>query len=61
MKDRAPEVEEAERLRLIRSKAKRAVRMELRDYDWMNLDAKTAWKILAMLPQNKNTPETRSS
>ena len=53
MKDRA-HIEEADRLRLIQKKAQRAVRMELKDYDWMSLDSKTAWKIMAMLPKNED-------
>jgi hypothetical protein len=58
MKDRA-NTEDPERLRLVRDKALRAVRMELKHYDWMSLDSKTAWKILAMLNKNDRSRDTR--
>lgn len=56
-KDRAKK--EADRLRLIQDKALRAVRIELRDSDWMSLDKDIAWKILAMFPKRDNSRVAR--
>lgn len=35
----------------IRKLAHQAALVELRDYPWMELNAATAWKVLAMLPR----------
>jgi hypothetical protein len=38
----------------VQKMAHQAVCIELRDYEgWMQLDAKTAWKILALLPRER--------
>ena len=51
MKDRALKFTKEE-LRFIRDKAVRGTRLELRDYDWMQLEPKLAGKMRAMLPIN---------